>query len=112
MRKNLEQLIDELNLQVMALCKSFCGHDELKNQLYRSSMSIGANKAEAKYAESSADFVHKMSIALKECSETKYWLKQLYNIIVGKDKEITKAINKCGSIERKLIESIRTAQKP
>ncbi|MBO5773697.1 MAG: four helix bundle protein, partial [Clostridia bacterium] len=47
MRKNLEQLIDELNLQIMDLCKSFCGHDELKNQLYRSSTSIGANKAEA-----------------------------------------------------------------
>ena len=44
------------------------------NQLIRSGCSIGANVREAQGAESRADFVHKMKIALKEAEETEYWL--------------------------------------
>lgn len=44
------------------------------NQLLKSGTSIGANVHEAQNAESMADFIHKMKIALKELEETKYWL--------------------------------------
>jgi four helix bundle protein len=44
-------------------------------QILRSGTSIGANVKEAQNAESKADFVHKMKIALKEADETEYWLK-------------------------------------
>ena len=47
------------------------------NQIFRSGTSIGANVIEAEDGESRADFRHKMSIALKECSETIYWLRLL-----------------------------------
>jgi len=47
----------------------------LSKQLLRSGTSIGANIAEAEQAQSNADFVSKLSIALKETSETKYWIK-------------------------------------
>ena len=47
----------------------------LSKQFLRSGTSIGANCSEAKYAESTKDFVHKYSIALKEASETLYWIK-------------------------------------
>ncbi|UMY66435.1 MULTISPECIES: four helix bundle protein [unclassified Flavobacterium] len=46
----------------------------LSNQLLRSGTSIGANVKEAQNAESKADFVHKMKIALKEADETEYWI--------------------------------------
>lgn len=46
----------------------------LTKQLMRSGTSIGANVREAHNAESKKDFIHKMSIAQKECDETKYWL--------------------------------------
>lgn len=46
----------------------------LSNQLFRSGTSIGANVKEAQNAESKADFIHKMKIALKEADETEYWL--------------------------------------
>ena len=46
----------------------------LGKQFLRSSTSIGANCAEAVYAQSNRDFLSKYSIALKEASETKYWL--------------------------------------
>jgi four helix bundle protein len=44
------------------------------NQLIRSGCSIGANVREAQGAESRADFIHKMKVALKEAEETEYWL--------------------------------------
>ena len=50
----------------------------LSKQLMRSGTSIGANVAEAQRGQSKADFVAKMSIALKEANETHYWLKLLY----------------------------------
>jgi len=46
----------------------------LSKQLLRSGTSIGANVNEAQVAQSTADFVSKMSIASKEARETKYWL--------------------------------------
>jgi four helix bundle protein len=49
----------------------------LTKQVMRSGTSIGANIREAYNGESDADFVHKMSIAQKECSETLYWIELL-----------------------------------
>jgi four helix bundle protein len=46
----------------------------LAKQFLRSGTSVGANCAEAKYAQSRPDFISKYSIALKEASETKYWI--------------------------------------
>lgn len=51
---------------------------EIAKQIIRSGTSIGANIAEAQYAESNSDFVHKLRLALKESSETHYWLELLY----------------------------------
>ena len=49
----------------------------LTNQLIRSGTSIGANIREAFYALGKADFIAKLQIALKECSESEYWLELL-----------------------------------
>ena len=46
----------------------------LANQILKSGTSIGANAKEAQNAESNADFIHKMKIAVKEADETEYWL--------------------------------------
>lgn len=46
----------------------------IPNQLLKSGTSIGANVKEAQNAESKADFIHKLKIALKEAEETEYWL--------------------------------------
>ena len=50
----------------------------MSKQILRSGTSIGANTAESQNAQSPSDFVHKLSIALKEADETKYWLKLLH----------------------------------
>jgi four helix bundle protein len=49
----------------------------ISKQLLRSGTSIGANVREAEHAESKADFIHKLSISLKEANETEYWLELL-----------------------------------
>ena len=51
----------------------------MSKQLLRSGTSVGANIREATQAESKADFIHKMSISLKEASETAYWLDLLFH---------------------------------
>ncbi len=49
----------------------------LSKQLLRAGTSIGANVREAEQAESQADFIHKMAIALKEANEAEYWIELL-----------------------------------
>lgn len=82
----------------------------LSKQICKSGTSIGANIHEAKYAQSTADFVSKLKIALKESYETEYWLK----ILVGTDyidnDIFNSLINECGAIRRMLISSINTIQ--
>ena len=50
----------------------------LSKQLLRSGTSIGANVRESEHAQSKADFIHKLSISLKEANETEYWLDLLF----------------------------------
>jgi four helix bundle protein len=50
----------------------------LSKQLLRSGTSIGANIRESEHAQSKADFIHKLSIALKEANETEYWIDLLF----------------------------------
>jgi four helix bundle protein len=100
----------ELAIQISDLCDEIKGCSVYVNQIVRSSSSIGANIHEAKYAQSKADFINKLEISLKECSETEYWLELIFR--KGKITEITykDLRNKCGSIRRRLIASITTAK--
>ena len=66
--------------EVVSLHKMLIERKEfvLSRQLLRSGTSIGANIRESEQAESKADFIHKLAIALKEANETEYWLELLY----------------------------------
>ena len=59
----------------------------ISKQIYKSGTSIGANIAEAQRAQSTADFVSKMKIALKEANETQYWLQLLHDTTYITDRE-------------------------
>lgn len=68
-------------LRVVTLIKQIQAEKKeyvLSRQVLRSGTAIGANVREAEHAESKADFVHKLSIALKEANETLYWLELLH----------------------------------
>ena len=59
----------------------------IAKQVCKSGTSIGANIAEAQRAQSTADFVSKMKIALKEANETQYWLQLLFETKYLKEQE-------------------------
>ena len=80
----------------------------LTNQLVLSGTSIGANIREAFYAHSKADFVAKLQIALKECSESEYWLELL--IESGYYDDMT-MLDQCIEIKKLLISSINTSKR-
>jgi four helix bundle protein len=82
----------------------------LSNQLLRAGTAIGALIREAEYAQSRADFISKMSIALKEANETDYWIMLLrdseyINIPMSKS-----LLDDCGELLRLLISTIKTAK--
>lgn len=80
----------------------------LTNQLIRSGTSVGANIREAMYAHSKADFVAKLQIALKECSESEYWIELLMESGYWEDSSV---LGQCIEVKRLLIASINTAKK-
>ena len=80
----------------------------LTNQLLRSGTSIGANAREAFYAHSRADFISKLQIALKECSESEYWLELLLESGYSQD---TAILPQCTELKQILIASINTAKR-
>lgn len=98
-------------IEVSDICDDIKGCSVYVNQLIRCSSSIGANIHEAKYAQSRADFINKLEIALKESFETEYWLELLSRKNKIDEKEHKNLINKCGTIRRKLIASVTTAKK-
>jgi len=83
----------------------------MSKQVYRSGTSVGANIAESRYAQSTADFVSKLSIALKESGETEYWLKNLKSGGFLNDEEFNSIYNDNVEIGKMLTCSIKTMKK-
>ena len=101
----------EFALAVIKVCKELRNakcESALINQFLRSGTSIGANIREAFYAHGKADFIAKLQIALKECSETEYWLELLTESGYYDDGEL---LDKCVELKKILISSLNTAKK-
>ena len=85
--------------RIIKMCKYLSrqrsGDKDMIRQIYRSGTSVGANTAESQYAQSRADFLTKLTIALKEANETKYWLGRLHSCqnLTDKEYESIKADN-------------------
>ena len=82
----------------------------LSKQVLRSGTSIGANVEEANHGQSRKDFVHKLSIALKEATETNYWLRLLRDSETLEKKIAESLINDCEEIQKILTASIKTTK--
>ena len=82
----------------------------LSKQLLRCGTSIGANIAEAQQAQSRADFISKMSIALKEAVETDYWLRLLHSTSYFSDAEFSSIIEDCQEIEKMLTAILKSSK--
>lgn len=82
----------------------------MSKQILRSGTSIGANASEAIAAESSDDFIHKLTISLKEANETKYWILLLHRTQFITENEFESIMTDCQEL-RKLIGSIISSTK-
>jgi four helix bundle protein len=80
----------------------------LARQLLRSGTSIGANMSEAKYAISRKEYLAKVTISLKECAETEYWLDLLKETNLLSPIEYDSIIQDCKELLRLLISTVKT----
>ena len=82
----------------------------LSKQLLRSGTSIGANVAEAEQAQSTADFINKTNIALKETVETKYWIRLLVETDYLTNKQGESLLEDCVELENILASIVKTTK--
>ena len=83
----------------------------LSKQLLKSGTAIGALVRESEHAESKADFVHKLNIALKEANETDYWLLILSETGYLNENEYGSPKNDCDELIRLLVSIVKTTKK-
>lgn len=98
-------------LRIINLYQQLQGQREyvLSKQVLRSGTSIGANVEEATAAESRADFIHKMKIAMKEARETHYWLRLLDKSNVASDYDLGNLLAQVDELSRMLTSITKTA---
>ena len=100
-------------LRIVRLYKYLREHKEsvVAKQMLRAGTSIGANIAESRYAQSKADFASKLQIALKEASETGYWLELLHDAeLVEPGPAFDSICDDCTELLRMLTASVKTAK--
>ena len=86
-------------------------HEEIMaKQLLRSGTSIGANAHEAVYGTSKQDFIAKLHIALKETSETEYWLILLQRTAYLSDRQAESLLSDCLAIKKILVSTLNTCK--
>ena len=113
----MERAVQEKSFHFAVRIVNLCKHLRIKNQEYilskqllRSGTSIGANVAEAQQAQSTSDFVHKLSVALKEATETAYWLRLLHATDYLSNKAFDSMIQDCLELEKLLTAIIKSAK--
>ena len=113
MKENkLAELSMEFSVDIIILVEHLKSNHEsiISNQIGRSGTSIGANIHEAQYAQGKKDFVSKLEIALKEASETGYWLELLHRTKYIDEQTFKSLSSKCTSLRIVLIASCKTAK--
>ena len=114
MNNAIEEKSFQFAVRVVKLCRYLRDEKKefiLSKQLLRAGTSIGANIAESQQAQSRPDFISKLCIALKEASETNYWLRLLRATDYLSETEYRTMIVQCKELER-LLTSILKSTKP
>ena len=109
----IAQITKEFALRIIKLSNYLCEEKKefiMSKQVMRSGTSTGANIRESIYAQSKADFVSKLSIALKESSETEYWLELLHESGYLFDKEFESIYDDNSKISATLINIIKKSK--
>ena len=113
MKENkLKDLSMEFSVDIIRLVRQLKAEHEtiISDQIGKSGTSIGANIHEAQYAQGKKDFISKLEIALKEASETGYWLELLYKTKQIDQQTFDALSSKCTALRVMLIASCRTVK--
>ena len=100
-------------VRIVKLCKYLQAEQKeyvLTRQLLRSGTSIGANVSESQQAQSRPDFISKLNIALKEASETEYWLNLLYATNYLNKMQFTSIISDCDEVKSLLVSIVKSSK--
>ena len=103
----------EFSIRIIKLYNFLCKEKMeyvMSKQLLRCGTSIGANLAEAMYGISRKDFLSKVSISLKECAETKYWLELLNKTGYLNESEYTSINTDCTELTKLLASTVKTTR--
>ena len=108
---NIQNKSFQFAIRIVNLCKLLRTERReytLSGQLLKSGTSIGANISEAQHAQSRAEFLSKLNIALKEATETKYWLRLLRATDYLTETEFQSMHEDCVEIEKILVTSVKS----
>lgn len=111
---DLEERLLNFGAAIIRLSRMLSGdyaERHIGNQLLRSGTAPVSHHGESQSAESPADFIHKMSIALKELRETERWLKLIERAnMLSKSEDLSHLLNETDQLIRIFVTSIRTAE--
>ena len=113
MKDNNQIAIDSKNFAIR-IVKTYKYLNDVKKefvmskQILRSGTSIGANISESVFAQSKQDFISKLSISLKEASETKFWLELLHESGYINSNDFSSIYQECQELIRLLISITKT----
>ena len=113
MKQTIQIKSFQFAVRIVNLCRYLQTEEKeyiLSKQLLRSGTSIGANVAESQQSQSRPDFISKLNIALKEASETDYWLRLMHETKYLSQKQFESMITDCSELERLLTSIIKTAK--
>ena len=113
MNSTIQEKSFQFAVRIVKLCRHLQTEKKefiLSKQLLRSGTSIGANVAEAQQAQSRADFIAKLNIALKEASETEYWLRLLHETDYFEDKSFQSIWSDCNEVKSLLVSIVKSSK--
>ncbi len=111
---DIEERLVDFAVQIIRLCEQLPGSTagrHIAGQLLRSGTAPAAHYAEARSAESSKDFIHKLKIGLKELNESRVWLKIARKSGLLKPELVHSPMKECDELSRIIGASIKTARK-
>ena len=110
---DIENRLIEFAVRVIQVCNALAdkpAERHVRGQLLRCGTSPAPNYGEARAAESSSDFVHKLKIVLKELNESRVWLKIMIRAEFIPEKRLDSLLDECDQLCRIISASIQTAR--
>jgi len=112
-RRDLQERLLDYAVRVIRLVESLpktLAGRRIGDQLLRSATAVGANYEEARGAESTDDFIHKLQVALKELRESNYWLRLISKAGILPAKRLSEILDESTQLRAMLSKAVVTAK--